>query len=148
MKKYQDAGHTFVKNRDAGMGPFQAWMNEQANKKPPALSKADAEVVVDKAYNFGATSEARAYVGAALAALQAGNGDEAVNQLKTYASALKDGHAASPAGNSTVEAALIKELQDAYPKLSNDMKAKIHEAINAAKKQNPDAWIANIKLPK
>ncbi len=98
---------------------------------------------MDKAYNISATSEARAYVHAAIAALQAGNGDEAIAQLKTYASALKDGRAASPGTGSKVEPALTKELQNLY-RTHPELRGKIQDAINAAKAANPAAWISKI----
>ena len=79
------------------------------------MTKAEAETVVDKAYNFGATSEANAYVHAAIAAAQSGNTAEAINQLKTYARALKDGHAASQADNSAVEVALKTDAPGPLP---------------------------------
>jgi len=153
VEQYQKTGHTFVGTRDAGLPPFQKWMNEQVGKQLPTqppgppLTKADAEIVVDKAYNAGATSEARAYVHAAIAGVQAGDGEEAVNQLKTYASALKDGRAASPATGSAVQADLTKELQDLY-RQHPELRAKIQDAINAARKANPEAWISKVDLSK
>jgi len=152
VAQYQKEGHTFVSDRNAGMPSFQDWMNKQVGKqlstKPPGppLTKADAETVVDKAYNFGATSEARAYVNAAISAVQSGDKAEAISQLKTYATALKDGRASSPAGNSTVEAALKKQLLDLYqkhPELRDGLKA----ALSAAQAANKDAWISKIRLP-
>jgi hypothetical protein len=151
VEQYQKEGGIFVSDRKAGMSHFQDWMNKQVGRqlptKPPSppLSKADAEAVVDKAYNFGATSEARAYVHAAIAAAQSGDKAEAISQLKTYATALKNGRAASPAKGSAVEAALSKELQDLYrnhPELRDSLKA----ALEAAKAANPEAWISKIKL--
>ena len=148
VDQYEKSGHTFVSTRE-GLPAFQKWMNEQVGKptQPPTppLTKADAEVVVDKAYNLGATSEARAYVHATIAAAQSGDKAEAINQLKTYASALKEGRVASPANNSTVEAALTKELQDLYrkhPEWQDSLKA----ALDAAKAANPEAWISLVKL--
>jgi hypothetical protein len=70
-----------------------------------------------------------------------------VNQLKTYASALKDGRAASPAPGSAVESALNKELQDLY-RTQPDLRTKIQDAVNAAKNANPGAWISKITLSK
>ena len=155
VDQYQKTGHFFVSTVSTreGLPAFQKWMTEQVGKRlptqppTPPLTKADAEIVVDKAYNAGAISEARAYVHAAVAAVQAGNGEEAVNQLKTYASALKDGHAASPAPGSAVESALSKELQDLY-RTQPDLRAKIQDAVNAAKNANPGAWISKIALSK
>ena len=152
VEQYEKSGHTFVGTRE-GLPAFQKWMNEQVGKQlptqppTPPLTKADAEVVVDKAYNFGATSEARAYVHAAIAAAQSGDKAEAINQLKTYASALKQGRAASPGNNSAVEAALTRELQDLYrkhPELGDTLKA----ALDAARAANPGAWISKITLSK
>jgi len=152
VEQYQKTGHIFVSTPE-GLPAFQKWMNGQVGKQLPTqpptqpLTTADAEIVVDKAYNKGATSEARAYVHAAIAAVQAGNVEEAVHQLKTYASALKDGHAASPAPNSTVESAVGKELQQLY-RTQPELRAKIQDAINAAKNANPEAWISKITLSK
>jgi hypothetical protein len=152
VEQYQKTGHIFVSTPE-GLPAFQKWMNEQVGKRlptqtsTPPLTKADAEIVLDKAYNAGATSEARAYVHAAIAAVQAGNEDEAINQLKTYATALKDGRAATPATGSAVEPALSKELQDLY-RTHPELRTKIQDAINAAKNANPGAWISTIKLSK
>lgn len=151
VEQYHKTGHEFVSTRKEGMPPFQDWMNKQVGKQlpttppSPPLTKAEAETVVDKAYNFGATSEANAYVHAAIAAAQSGNAAEAIKQLKTYATALKDGHAASPANNSAVEVALKQELQDLYrkhPELRDTLKA----ALSAVKTANKEAWISKITL--
>jgi hypothetical protein len=152
VEQYQKTGHTFVSTRE-GLPNFRKWMNEQVGKQlptqppTPPLTKADAEIVVDKAYNGSAASEARAYVHAAIAAAQSGDGAEAINQLKTYASALKDGRAASPATGSAVESALTKELQDLYRK-HPELRANIQAAIDAAKAANPGAWISKVTLSK
>jgi hypothetical protein len=152
VEQYQKTGHQFVSTPE-GLPPFQKWMNGQVGKQlptqppTPPLTQADAQTVVDKAYNQGATSEARAYVHAAIAALQAGNGEEAINQLKTYASALKDGRAASPATDSAVQPALTKELQDLY-RTHPELRGKIQDAINAAKSANSSAWISKISFSK
>jgi hypothetical protein len=152
VEQYQKTGHTFVSTA-AGLPAFQKWMNQQVGKQlptqppTPPLTKADAQTVVDKAYGLGGTSEARAYVHAAIAAVQAGNDVEAVSQLKTYALALKDGRAASPPTGSDVESALRKELQDLY-RTHPDLRGKIQDAINAAKSANPGAWISKVNLSK
>jgi len=153
VKQYQDTGHTFVGTREAGMQKFQDWMKEQVGKQlptqppSPPLSKADAEAVVDKAYGFTATSEARAYVHAAIAGAQSGDKAEAISQLKTYAQALKDGRASSPAPKSEVQAALTKELQDLYRK-HPELRDSLQAAVDAAKAANPGAWISQVKFSK
>jgi hypothetical protein len=153
VEQYQKEGHSFVSDRKAGMPTFQEWMNKQVGKqlptKPPSapLTKADAEIVVDKAYNFGASSEARAYVNAAIAAAQSGDKAEAISQLKTYATALKDGRAASPAPNSAVEAALKKQILDLYQK-HPELRDTLKVALTAAQGANKDAWISKVTLPK
>ena len=153
VKQYQKEGNNFVSSMREGLPPFEKWMNQQVGKQlptqppSPPLTQADADTVVDKAYNTGATSEARAYVHSAIAALQAGNGEEAIAQLKTYASALKDGRAASPATGSKVEPALTKELQNLY-RTHPELRGKIQDAINAAKTANPAAWISKITFSK
>ena len=153
VEKYQTDGHSFVTLPKAGLPEFQKWMNAQVGKRlatqppTPPLTKADAEIVVDKAYNLGATSEARAYVHSAIAALEAGDGGEAISQLKTYAGALKDGRAAAPAQSSAVQPALTQELQDLYRRRP-DLRGQIQGAINAAKIANKDAWISKITFSK
>jgi len=149
VDQYQKSGHNFVSLPKAGLEPFRDWMNKQVGKQPPTppLTQADAEIVVNKAFNDTATSEARAYVHTAIAALQSGDPKEAINQLKTYASALKDGRAASPARGSAVEAALTKELQDLY-RQHPELRTQIQDAINAAKSANKDAWFSQINLSK
>ena len=111
VEQYQKTGHTFVGTRDAGLPPFQKWMNEQVGKQLPTqppgppLTKADAEIVVDKAYNAGATSEARAYVHAAIAGVQAGDGrsGQSAQDLRLRAQGRargEPGHRLSRAGRS------------------------------------------------
>ena len=151
VEQYQKEGRNFVSDRKAGMPSFQDWMNKQVGKQLPTnppgppLTKADAEIVVDKAYNFGATSEARAYVHAAIAAAQSGDKAEAISQLKTYATALKDGRVASPADKSAVQADLQKELQDLYHK-HPELRDSLKDALAAAQAANKDAWISKITL--
>jgi hypothetical protein len=152
VKQYQDTGHTFVGTKE-GLPAFQKWMDEQVGKQlptqppSPPLSKADKELVVDKAYGFTATSEARAYVHAAIAGAQSGDKAEAISQLKTYAQALKDGRAASPANGSEVQAALTRELQDLYRK-HPELRDSLQAAVDAAKAANPGAWISQVKFSK
>jgi hypothetical protein len=153
VEQYQKEGHTFVSVAKAGLPEFQKWMNAQVGKSlatqppTPPLTTADAEIVVDKAYNLSATSEARAYVHSAIAALEAGNGGEAISQLKTYAGALKDGRAAAPAQSSNVQSALTQELQNLYRR-HPELRGQIQDAVNAAKTANKDAWISKIAFSK
>ena len=56
VEQYQKTGHIFVSTPE-GLPAFQKWMNEQVGKRlptqtsTPPLAKADAEIVLDKAYN-------------------------------------------------------------------------------------------------
>ncbi len=133
--------------------PFEDWINAQAAKQPPRLSRADAELVVDMAHRDGRTTEARAFVHAALAALQAGAPEVAKHELVTYAGNTrtenhKSGVYANPKDNSLVKDALKAELQQAYRKMPKPMQQQLVAAIEAAKKANPEAWISQVKFSK
>ena len=144
VSKYEEK-HTFVEGA-SGRPAFKAWMNEQV--KQNNISKADAEVVVDKAENDTATSEARAYLRTAVTAIQSGNPELAAQQLKTYASGIKAGKIASPATGSEVEKALTKELQDAYRQMPANMQQQLKNAFAAAHTANAEAWISHVKFGK
>jgi hypothetical protein len=144
VNKYeQETKRTFVSG-PAGRQAFEGWMRAQA---PARLSKADAEIVMDLAGNFNATTEARANVHAFLTALQAGAPDVAAKGLAAYAREMNPGgHYASPANGSAVVAELTKELRTAYGQMPRDMQRQFDAAVAAAMKANPNAWISSLKF--
>ena len=151
VKKYeQESGHTFV-DGPPGRKPFEAWMKAQTTGDHPRLSKADAELVVDMAERDGRTSEARAFVHSALAALEAGAPDIATRELSLYASHTltehnKTGSYQNPVDNSEVKDQLKHEIQDAYKHMPKEMQQQLKDAIAEAHKANPESWISQIKL--
>ncbi|HWR53329.1 MAG TPA: LysM domain-containing protein [Bryobacteraceae bacterium] len=146
VKKYeQETKRTFVSGAP-GRQAFEGWMRAQA---PARLSKADAEVVMDLAGNFNATTEARANARAFLTALQAGAAEVAVKGLAAYAKEMKPGgHYATPANGSAVVAELTKELRTAYGEMPKDMQRQFDAAVAAARKENPNAWVSSLKFSK
>jgi hypothetical protein len=130
---------------------FQAWITNQANLGH--ISKADAEVVNEIAGGSRKGTEARAHVEAALAAFQAGDAEAGKRELAPYAGmTLTEHHQSGTYSNlavkSTVKDELTRKLQDAYQHMSPDMQQELQAAIAAAQKENPEAWISQVKLPK
>ncbi len=151
VKKYeQESGRMFV-DGPPGRKPFESWIKAQATGNHPRLSKADAELVVDMAERDGRTSEARAFVHSALAALQAGSPDIATRELSVYAGHTvtehnKTGSYQNPVDNSEVKDQLKHEIQDAYKHMPKAMQQQLKDAIAEAHKANPENWISQIKL--
>ena len=151
VKTYEkETGRPFVR---AGLKYFKDWMEDQAAKvKPPRLSKADADLVVDVAGNFDGMTEARANMRAVLTAFQAGAPDLAAKALTAYASALTPksqgglGRYSTPHPKSQFMIGLREELRAAYQKMPKDVQRKFDDAIAAAKKQYPNAWVSELNL--
>jgi hypothetical protein len=150
----KETGRIFVSGTP-GRKPFEDWMNAQAAKHPPRLTKLEAEMVVDRVSGQdGRTSEARAFVESAIAAIQAGAPKVAVQQLKGYASNTLTLHHPSAGGyqnpdeRSKVPEQLTQEIQDAYKHMSKDQQQQLRDAIAAAKAENPELWVSKINLPK
>ena len=136
--QFVSEGHHWVRGSPA----FSDWMKKQVAAKK--ISPADAELVQDIALNLSATTEARAFSKAALAAVQAGAPEVAKDQLVTYAKALKSGEYAAPLHGSEVQKALTRELQAAYKAMSPDQQKDLKAAVAAARKANPDAWVGKL----
>ena len=130
-----------------GRNDFVKWVHSQPANK---LSKADAELVLNltdptlSPQLRNSTTQARAYVHAAIAALQAGDPEVAKRQLKSYAAAIKDKKTANPGTNSDVQIALTNELRN----LSPEMRRQFAAAVADAQSENSDAWISQVKLSK
>jgi hypothetical protein len=141
-KKYEEeTHHLFVSSQQK---LFHQWIDTLVPKR---LSAADAELIRDQAVNANNTTEARAPIYTFLAALQAGSPDLATKQLVNYARELKPGRTyGNPAYQSKVKAALIKELQTAYKQMPKMMQLQFDDALMAAKAENPDAWISDLKV--
>ncbi len=133
----------------SGLRPFLDWINDQAKKKPPRLSAAEAELIGDEAANVSATTEARANIRSFLVYFQAGVPDEATRALTNYAKALPPGTVyGSPPNGSPVLAELTQELKKAYRQASKVQKPQFDAAMAAAKKANSTAWFANVDYSK
>jgi hypothetical protein len=139
---------------------FKKWI---ANQPSTELSQADKELIVHLVQNDNATTEALANVQSFLAALQAGDPDQAKAELVKYAKALLPGTKSgypNPPNGSAVLAALTKELQAAYRKMPKAMQDQFDDALKAAKqvvkdeadkwkaakKSMPDLWISSLKV--
>ena len=143
----QETGHMFVGG--PGLKPFMDWINDQARKKPPRLSAADAELVVDEAADASATTEARANIRTFLTYFRSGLFDAATTALVNYATALPPGRVyGAPPPGSPVLAELTNELGAAYRHATKLQKAQFDAAIAAAKKANPTAWISKLDRAK
>src|SRR5215471_736652 len=75
----RETGRMFVAG--PGLRYFEKWMQDQAAKKPPRLSKADAELVVDMAGNLSGKTEAAANMRSVDMALQVGRPELAAKAL-------------------------------------------------------------------
>jgi hypothetical protein len=133
----------------AGARYFIGWLYTQARTKPPRLSDADADLIVDEVTNNSASTEARGNVLSFLAAFQAGKSDLAQTKLVAYAIALKPGGLyQNPADGSAVQAELTAEIRRIDRALPPDQRAKFRAAFAAAKAKNPDAWVSQLEFAK
>jgi hypothetical protein len=105
-----------------------------------ALSKDDARTIVDVVKKAHGATEARAYVTTFIVALQAGAGDVALEQLRTYAKT--DAVAQEPPA--IVQVALRDDLDRALQALDAKGQADFKAAFKAAKAARPDAWISKL----
>ena len=115
---------------------FKKWI---ANQPSTELTQADKELIVNIVQNDSGTTEALANVQSFLAALQAGDPDQAKKELVKYATALLPGKRsgyANPPNGSAVLAALTKELQAAYRKMPKAMQDQFDDALKAL----PSRW--------
>jgi hypothetical protein len=146
----RETGRMFVAG--PGMKYFAQWMQDQAAKQPPRLSKADAELVVDIAGNRSGKTEAAANMRSVELALQAGKPELAAKALMAYARALTPrsqggkGAYATPALQSQFMQGLIREIRNTYQNLPPDMQRKFEDAVAAAKQKYPGAWVSDLKL--
>jgi hypothetical protein len=153
VKTYEEeTKHTFVGG--PGLKFFKEWIDALAAQARPRISKADAELVIDLAANASVSTEARANVHTFLTALQVGAADLATEALVNYAHALRpkkeggSGRYASPLKGSQVQAALVKELKTAYGLMPKTMKQQYDDAVAAARKEYPSAWISELDFSK
>jgi hypothetical protein len=157
LKDYEFA-QEWVKNYEAetkrifvcgtpGRKPFEDWLNAQVKKN--RLSIADVDLIIDETIDLTATTEARANLRTALAALLAGAPDLATKRLVGYVNALKSGgQYATPAQDSRVRPALVAEFKKAYQQMPKGMQEQYKTAVKAAMKANPDAWISELDFSK
>jgi len=160
IEKFAGKGKTITLDPPAEFDAFKKWLAGQPSKD---LSQTDKELIVNLIRNDNATTEALANVHSFLAALQAGDPDQAKRELVKYATALLPGKRsgyANPPNGSEVIAALTKELQTAYRKMPKAMQDQFDDALKAAKqvvkdeaekwkaakKSMPDLWISSLKV--
>jgi LysM repeat protein len=153
VRKYEkETGRPFIRE---GLQYFKKWIEDQAAKvKPPRLSKADADLIVDVAGNFDGMTEARANIRQALLAYQLGAPDLGAKALTVYAYALTPkAHGggqkySTPHPKSEFMLGLNEEIRAAYAQMPKDMQRKFDEALSEIKKKYPDAWISQFKVSK
>jgi hypothetical protein len=152
VNKYEhESNHIFVDGAP-GKQIFQNWIDAQTKTHPPRLSKAEAELIVDMAERDGRTTEAKAFVHSALAALQAGNPEVCKKEFTAYANNTFTEHHRSgiyqnPKDGSEVKQALIHELQSEYKKMPKEMQTQLDEAVAAARAANPESWLSHLPFP-
>ncbi|MBR0714547.1 DUF4157 domain-containing protein [Bradyrhizobium liaoningense] len=135
----KETGRTYMR---AGLKLFMDWINAQAKKKPPRLSTAEAQLVVDEAADVTASTEARANIRTFLEYFRAAIYDEATQALTNYAGALPPvGRAyGSPPAGSPVLVELAKEMKAAYDRADKTARAQFDAAMASAKAKNKSAW--------
>ena len=121
----------------ADRSSFMTWLMDGKR----GLPKDDARTVADTVLGAHGSTEARAYIGTFIVALQAGAGDVAKTQLVTYAKT--DAFQQPPPA--IVQDALEKDHDRAYGTLDAQGKKDFDASIAAAKSANPKAWISNYK---
>lgn len=134
-----ETGRLFVR---AGIKYFKDWIDAQAAKKPPRMSKAEAQLVVDEALDASASTEARANIRTFLEYFRAGIYDEAKQALTNYAGALPPVSKAygSPPAGSPVLVELANEMKAAYTRADKTARAEFDAAMASAKAKNKSAW--------
>lgn len=135
----KDTGKRFVPSKD-GDAAFTTWLDAHASgKKKPAISRADAAVVTDATRRgVNGNTEARAYLGAFLGALEAGSPEAAKDQLLTWA---KGQPRRIPTPGLSVENEMFRKMETAYRSMSKDQKAAFDAAMTEAQKL-PDSPLA------
>lgn len=122
-------------------GPlFVKWLFE---RNPRVLPRDDAQTVADVAAGANGSTEARAYVGTFIAAMQAGAYEVAREELVTYARGL--GRSIDLPGEDIVPAALRRDLETAYRALDTNGKKQFDAAFTAVRKAAPETWIAKAR---
>lgn len=127
----KDTGQRFAPSKD-GDASFTVWLNEHSSgKKTPAISRADAAVVTDATRRgVNGNTEARAYLGAFLGALEAGSPEAAKDQLVTWA---KGQPSRIPSPGLNVENELFRKMESAYRAMPKDQRAAFDAALKEAK---------------
>jgi hypothetical protein len=116
---------------------FLPWLFKQG------LSKDDAQTVADVVVKAHGSTEARAYVGAFIAAMQTGAYDAAQDELVTYARGL--GKRIDLPTSEIVPTALRADLDRCYRSLDANGKKRFDAAFTAAKTAAPSAWISKFE---
>jgi hypothetical protein len=134
-KAYRATGGGFDDSR-----AFVQWLF-----KRDGLSRDDAQTVADVIAKAHGSTEARAYVGTFIAAMQAGAYDAARDQLVTYAKGLSRGDVPRPVGE-IVPTALRSDLDNAYRALDATGRTKMKDTIDEAKKHGKGTWLVDINV--
>ena len=147
VRRFETAtGTLFDGNSVVAQTQLERWLrNEVAQGR---VSAADAELTSDEAAGRTSTTEARANVRTAIAALQTGAGAEAKDLLNAYAKALPPvgrQYGAPPPGSAVVRE-LVVEAKAQYRAMTPDQRTAWDQAVAAAVKSNPDAWISQLQF--
>lgn len=111
-----------------------------ASDRRAMLAADDAQVAADIPVRAFGSTEARAYVGTFIAALQAGAGDLAQGHLLLYVRTLGSAEAPTPL-EGPVTQELRSDLEKARASLDAKGRSDFDKAMKAAKQAAPKAWI-------
>lgn len=127
----KESGKKFVPSEN-GDPRFTAWLDKRVadTKKKPVLSRADMMVVTDATRRgVNGNTEARAYLGSFIGALQAGNPKAAKDQLLTW---VKGQPGRIPSPSLQLENAMFRELEKAYRAMPKDQRDAFDAALKEA----------------
>jgi hypothetical protein len=131
---YQASGH-YVMQDLKYQGPLVKWLGEQRGK----LSPEDAQMVADTIVKQNGSTEARAYIGTFIMAINAGAQDVAQEMIVTYVK--RAGRAIPLLPEGALRDDLRADLDKARKALDAKGKGDFDKAMRAAKEANPKAWI-------
>lgn len=118
---------------------FAEWLSKRT---PRLLARDEAQTVIEITNGADGATEARAYIGTFIAAMQAGAPDLAREQLLTYARRIAG---RIPPTGEYVPAALRSDLETAYRSLDDSGKRQFDAAFAAVKTAASSTWIAKFE---
>jgi hypothetical protein len=116
--------------------PFVTWLGQQKG-----LTKEDAQMVSDTVVKLNGSTEARAYIGTFIMAIQAGAPDVAQQMIVTYVKRVGRANGVPLLPEGALRDDLRSDLDNARKTLDAKGKGDFDKAMRAAKEANPKAWI-------